>query len=114
MNIIFDFLNIQTIPIEYKKVNIREEVRFYTLRRILSSPNIKMVGKIFPNCLKSNTRRITNMITLKNPEEKSLDPKFKKQLMKRFKPKVITLNRLLQEYELINKDLIEFWGYDKI
>ena len=40
----------------------------------------------------------------------------KRNLMKKIKPKIVKLNDLLHEYDLIpeERDLVKFWGYDKI
>jgi hypothetical protein len=52
----------------------------------------------------------------KKEGKERIDKKFREELMKKFKPEVVKINDLLHEENLIEreKDLVKFWGYDKI
>ena len=118
MDKICDFLNIRRITITEKKVNVRKDVRSPKLARFFHhSMRLRKLGqKILPLSVRRKWGELVHKITLKEAKKKSIGPKLKKELMKKYKPEVVKLNKLLHEQGLVekNKDLVEYWGYDKV
>ncbi|MFW6014463.1 MAG: hypothetical protein ACOCQG_04780 [Candidatus Nanoarchaeia archaeon] len=70
--------------------------------------------RILPYSFRYKWGKFLDKVTLKEAKDKPIDPQFKKQLMKRFKPEVVKLNKLLHKYKMTDEDLVKFWGYDKV
>ena len=118
MDEICGFLNIKRIKLTEKKVNVRKDVRSVKLAYFFyQSMKLRKIGqKILPLSVRRKWGELVHKITLKEAKKKSIDPKLKKELMQKYKPEMVKLNKLLHKRGLIekDKDLIEYWGYDKV
>lgn len=117
MNELCDFLDIKRIKIQRENVNLETDVRLMKLRSFLLKNSIlrKFAKIVMPIYFRKKIVNFINRITVKFAK-KSLSCDFKKELMKKYKPEVVKLNKLLHEHELIeqDKDLVKFWGYGKV
>lgn len=114
---ICDFLKINIIlDKKPKKYNTRKFLRFRKVKLFLENPLIwKIPKKFLSEKIYSKLKEIYYQVIFSKKNRK-LDSKLKKQLMKKYKPEVVKLNDLLHDYDLIEegRDLVEFWGYDKV
>jgi hypothetical protein len=119
---ILSFLDVDdTFKCDFKVKNKRGVPRFSKLREIATkSYRIRgMAQKILPLKVRILWSKTLDKITVKRVDKKKLykiPKRFRKKLMKKYKPEVIKINNLLHEYNLIepSKDLVKLWGYDKI
>ena len=110
VNEVFQFLDVDTeIVPQFKELNAsKSSARWPIMQRIIQFPYlIKIALKILP-------RNIFGKISLyyweyffNANEENKIDPQLRKSLMKNFRPEVDQLS------DLLNRDLIELWGYNK-
>jgi hypothetical protein len=119
---ILSFLGVDdTFKCDFTIKNKRGVARFSKLREIATNSHKvrKIAQKILPLKVRILWSKLLNKITVKRVDKKKLykvPEKFRRKLMKQYKPEVIKINNLLHEYDLIepSKDLVKLWGYDKI
>ena len=106
---ILRFLNVNNNfkPV-FRTVNANKVVRFGFLNTILVNKRIRKVMIKLPAPVSEAIRRVYHKTMIRYVKRPALDPRFRKKLMKRCKPEVEKLSRLLK------KDLVTFWGYDRI
>lgn len=116
INEINDFLGIDKINIQQNIVNISGFPRFPLLNKFFHNPFVRRIAwKIIP--LKYRTKRNTFIHTklfLKKWDKDELPDDVKNQLKKQCKDYVIHINNTLQEYWLLDIDLVKYRWYDSI
>ena len=111
MKSIFEFLDIDLVKIDNEKHNVSKDIKHIFLYYLIVNLNlIPFLKKIIPHKIYNTMKKI--FYTKK--EKISLSDHFKNKLMVKYKPEVVKLNDLLHEYNLIEKDLVEFWGYENV
>lgn len=115
---IFEFIGVDsTFETEYKIHNPNEKPRFYLLKKIATSQPVSFYSqKILPNSIFRLIKKAIYTITTIKQERVPLNQETRIELMKKYKPEVIHLNKLLHDNNLIDKDkdLIKLWSYDQI
>jgi len=115
---ILEFLNINAkFKPNLKILNPNKTVKLKLLNLFLKKPptKIKQIIKLLlPMIMIQKTLNFLVNFNIRYIKRKPLNSEFKIELMKEFKPEVEKLNKLLIDNNLINKDLINLWDYDKI
>ncbi|KUK77794.1 MAG: Sulfotransferase [candidate division WS6 bacterium 34_10] len=98
--------------------NKSKTLRFKSLWKFLKNPSVlKFIRKVVPLKLFSVLDRLVFKIFLTPAKEgqiKKLDDNERHLLKKRYKKNVVDLNRYLNKENLIDFNLVKFWGYEDI
>jgi len=82
----------------------------------LNSKVLNYIKKNIPNSLYSKFSEIPNSIITKyffdRKPKKRIDKKYRNELRSTYKSKIKELNKYLNTNELIDFNLLEFWGYE--
>lgn len=110
---ILDFLLIErTIDIKFKKFNPNKQIRFQNLRCFLKLVNtiVGFIKFIYPDiiCQRDRLYSIYKRIFFKQVHRRPIDSKLNSRLKRQFKKEVACLSKILE------RDLVELWGYDKV
>lgn len=106
---VLNFLDLKDYKPEFKVVNPNKELRSIGLKYVVDSLRLLPLAKML--CPKSWDTKISEIYyktVCTNVNRPKLDPELKKKLMKRYKPEVIKLSKLLK------RDLLKLWKYDRI
>jgi hypothetical protein len=96
---------------EFKTVNAKVGVRFRSLKQAsdrLMFPVKQVVRPILPGGIYKSARGMYRRIFFKDKGLPTLRPQDKSTLMKRYKSEVVRLG------DLLGRDLVTLWGYDKL
>ena len=94
---------------EFEKVNAHRTVRFRSLKRFVDHPMVwGLPKKLLPKKVYESIKGGIYGLIVKKQKRVPLDPQFKAELMRGFKPEVEKLSSLL------GMDLITRWAYDKL
>lgn len=101
-------------PIAYSQHNERRINRFAPIKRVVKSWQLRKRIKTWPPLLVAALEKAYACVFLAKPEKDDLDDDCREKLMRRFKPEVERFSQLLNEKRLVDKDLVAFWGYDRL
>jgi len=91
------------------RVNANKFVRCESLKRIIDYLKLPYwASRILPRRFHSWLSTLYHKGMFSTRNRVPLDPDFRKELMKRYKPEVVRLSKLLK------RDLVKEWGYDRI
>lgn len=94
---------------DFSRKNERREVRSKSMKKVMENKGVwKITKKIIPYFIYKRLYGLLRPILFKQSKVKKIDPEVKKRLMKKFKPEVDKLSKL------IKRDLIKEWGYENI
>lgn len=103
---IMDFLNIETeVEIDF---SIRNSHRSPILMPKLPGPIKDFLNRVIPISIQDTLDRWLRHFFSVKKKRKPMNENLRKELMKKFYPEVEKLSKLLE------RDLIKFWGYDKV
>ena len=105
---VLDFLDVDMSFVhDFKKVHESKLPRFKSLNYVFRNPYLKNIPKcILPARFYDKVQLKFQAMLMKPARRKPIDPKLRKQLMKRFKPEVEELSKLLK------RNIVNEWGYD--
>ncbi len=91
-----------------REANENRSARFPFLSRAVAWSGDLRIKNLVPEPARRRLRRMLRDLNLKPATRTPLDPRFRRELRVRFRPEVDALSRVLE------RDLINLWGYDDV
>ncbi|MFO8015518.1 MAG: sulfotransferase [Candidatus Woesearchaeota archaeon] len=89
--------------------NPNKELRFAFLKAFLRKPLVwRIIHRVIPLKLYGLVENIFKKLFMKEAPRKKISPHLRRKLMRKYKPEVKKVSRLL------GRDLVSMWGYDKV
>jgi len=106
-NDVLEFLDLDQFTPKFKHHNVSKVVKYPKIKYFLEK-NFDFAKKIMPKKIHGTLASTARKVLMKEQQREKLDPALRKELMKKYKPEVVKLSKLLK------RDLVKFWKYDKI
>jgi hypothetical protein len=100
------FAGLDTFRPEPRQVNENQSPRSRQLTRAFAVLGDLPIKNVIPVKVRHRLRRLMHHVNRKPEVRAPLDPSLRRDLMKRFRPDVEALSRLL------GRDLVRLWGYE--
>ena len=111
---VFEFLGVDPmVDISTRQLNVGSVPRFQKLQRVMRSTGLSQIVKRKSRGLHRILTNVYKTLVFRKVDKPELDPAFEQSLRSTYKSEVVELNELLNAKGLIDKDLVEFWGYDR-
>jgi hypothetical protein len=109
MNDVYDFLGVQRIDIDQRKIHTRKSVRFRWLKDLVDELRLKKALGT-DSILYSSLKPIYNRLFLSSDTEE-FPKSLKEEIRQDHKKMVQDLNQILQSHDLIDTNLLDKWDY---
>ncbi len=115
---VLEFLEVDSsFKPDFKGVHESKQPKSKLINSIFRNPFLKSIPKslMSANGYDKLQLRVQKMI-MKKEERNPLDSELRKKLMKKYKPEVVKLEKLLHKHKFIprSRSLIKEWSYDKV